>query len=151
MEKGKVKFDPREFIHTRLVLDASVLMKIFLEEAGSVEVDQLFRLARQKELTILCPPLITFEVLNVLAKSGKTVEDVNAMFQRFKALDIAVIQPDDRFVAEALADATSNKAVSYYDASYHALAKDLEATFVTADRKYYELMKGKGGVKFFEV
>lgn len=40
--------------------------------------------------------------------------------------------------------------VSFYDASYHALAIAYDGLFVTADRKYYEMTRKEGNVTLLE-
>lgn len=147
---AKSKFDPRKFIRTRLVLDASVLIKALIEEENSTEIRLLMKFAKKNELAVFAPPLIIFEVLNVLAKSGRKPEEVKELFKRFQKLKIGIIEPKNKEIEKALEDATLHKSISYYDASYHALAEDMQATFLTADKKYYELMKKKGNIELLQ-
>lgn len=137
MVKSKSKFKADKYFHCKLVLDASVLLKIFFEEDNSEEVEKLFKMARKKELTIIVPPLIRFEILNVLAKNVKNSEKIVEAFEVLKKLNLMTMEPRAKFELEALKSASANKNITFYDASYHALAKDFDATFITADKKYY--------------
>ena len=38
--------------------------------------------------------------------------------------------------------------VSFYDASYHALAQKMGGIFITADKKYYQKARAKGNIEF---
>jgi len=40
-----------------------------------------------------------------------------------------------------------NLSVSFYDASYHALAKKIGGVFITADNRYYDKAKVVGNIE----
>jgi len=40
--------------------------------------------------------------------------------------------------------------ISYYDAAFHILAKELNAIFITADRKYYNQVKDEGFIYLYD-
>lgn len=150
MAKNKIKFDPSKYRYKSLVLDTSVLSKIFLEEEGSVVVAELMRMRMLGDVTILATPLIVYEFLNVLSKNLQDSSEVRFAYNKFKDFGIGLIDPGDRYMEEAIKDSCENQTISYYDASYHALAWDMDAVFLTADRKYYDAMKKKGRVVLFE-
>ena len=148
MEKNKINI--REFFHKRIVIDTSVLLKsFFTEEEGSAFVDELFDMHMRKELTLMATPLVVFEFMNVLSKSSNDFEFVKNAFIKFRKLGLALIELDDYYAISAAKNACDNKNVSYYDASYYALAKDMDAVFLTADRKFYEQMKGATNIQLF--
>lgn len=149
MVKTKSKFNPADYRYQRIVIDASVLSKSFLKESGSDLVDQLMEMKMMGEVTVLATPLIVYELLNVLSKTLKDPERVEWAYDRFKKFGLSLIDPDDKFVSDATKDSCENRTVSYYDASYHALARDMDAVFITADERYYDAMKGKGSVVLF--
>jgi len=130
-------------------VDASVLAKIFLEEDGKEEVYSLMEMKMKGEVTVLATPLLIYELLNVLSNTFKDFDKVHEVYERFKKFQISLIDPDDKFVSDATKDSCENRTVSYYDASYHALARDMDAVFITADERYYDAMKGKGSVVLF--
>ena len=149
MAKNKMKFMATDYCYQRLVVDASVLSKIFLEEDGREEVYSLMEMKMSGEVTVLATPLLVYELLNVLSKTFKDFDKVQSAYEKFKKFGISLIDPDDKFVGDATKDACENRAISYYDASYHALARDMDAVFLTADEKYYDAMKSKGGIVLF--
>jgi len=149
MAKNKMKFKALDYRYQRVVVDASVLSKIFLEEKGKEEVYSLMEMKMKGEVTVLATPLLVYELLNVLSKTFKDFEKVQSVYERFKEFQISLIDPDDKFVSEATKDSCENNTVSYYDASYHALARDMDCVFITADEKYYDAMKKKGRIVLF--
>lgn len=147
---AKIKFNPTDYLHKRIVLDASVLIKSFFKEDGRDLVHELFDLHMGYQLTLMATPLINFELLNVLSNKIKKPDQVERAFEKFNELGIAIIEPKSNHISGAIEATCNNSQVSYYDASYHALAKDMDAVFLTADRRYYDLMKEKGNIALFE-
>lgn len=139
----------KRFYHKIVIIDNSIILKAFLNEKGCEEVRELFQMAFQKELTLLAPSLIIFEFLNAISKSYSSMDDVLTAYKQFKKIDIGIIDPDEKNVNKALMYIFNEPKISYYDASYHALAKDFDAVFLTADEKFYNLMKRKGNVELF--
>ncbi|MFH1218701.1 MAG: type II toxin-antitoxin system VapC family toxin [Candidatus Peregrinibacteria bacterium] len=145
----KIKLNPRRFFHKVVIMDNSVLLKAFYNEEGAEQVRKLLNMSIKKECTLLAPALLEFEFLNSISKSYNNFTDVDKAYNKFKKLDIGMINPTDKYVMEAILDVYNVSQISYYDASYHALARDLDAVFLTADKKYYDLMKKKGHVELF--
>lgn len=135
-----------DFEQKCIVIDASILLKLCLREEGYEFVAELIEMQKQKEMTILVTPLLIFEVLNVLAKITKDPDEANEAFKLISSAGFGTINPDEKFMQEAIKAACGNKQVSYYDASYHALAKDFDCMFLTADKQYYDAMKKEGNV-----
>lgn len=150
MGKDKIKLDPKIFLHRGLVIDASVVAKAFLDEDGCHIVDKLMRMNVNGDISIMVPPVFVSEFLNALSKTFMNLERVETAFKLFNKFNIVITEPDGKFVSDAIKDACENKSVSYYDASYHALAREFGTVFLTADKKYYEAMKGKGNIVLFE-
>ena len=149
MVNNKIRLNPRKFFHQRVVIDTSVLLKAFLKEEGSDVVDELLKMHLKRELTLLATPLIIFEFLNVMSKTTSDPQKVSLAFKKIKKLGIAMIEIEDKYVNKAIFDVCEHPDISYYDASYHALAEDLDAIFLTADKKYYTSMNWKGKVELF--
>jgi hypothetical protein len=117
---------------TAYVLDASVVVKWYLEESLWEQARML--LASQDSL--LAPDFILTEAANVFLKkirSGSMREDIGA-----HALDeIALVL--DRFPSDGLREAAFRLALShdrsYYDALYAALALREDVKLITADER----------------
>ena len=149
MAKGKIKFDPKKFLYKNLIIDASVVAKAFLDEEGSFVDDELMRMSSRKDLNIMAPSIILPELLNVLSKNFRNFESVRWAFELFKDFGIGIIDPDNSYIMGAIKNACEYKNVSYYDASYHALAREFGAVFLTADKKYYDSVKEKENIVLF--
>jgi predicted nucleic acid-binding protein len=145
----KVNIKPRRFLHKRVVVDASVLLKFFLGEDDADIVKELLQMCMKGEMALFATSLVVFEVLNTIARSYSDPDDACRAYKEFGKLNIGLIDPSDKYVEQAIHDVSENKNISYYDASYHALARDMDAVFLTADKKYYNAMKKRGGMVLF--
>lgn len=119
-----------------VVPDASVLLKWVLPEerephAGqAIAVRDAFVAGR---IRLLVPALWFYEVGNVLV-----MHYADSAAERLAALAAFRI-PEARPTAawrERIVKLAAQRGVTFYDASYHALAEVLDGIFVTADEKY---------------
>lgn len=136
----------KELVHQRVIVDTSVLMKIVFVEENSDIANKVFELNKAMQLTLLATPLIFFEFLNVLSNRLKNKNLVEKILKKFFSLNIGIIDAKYGYLEKGIRAACENKQVSYYDSSYHALAKDLNGIFLTADEKYYNAMKNEGNI-----
>lgn len=141
-----MKVNIKNFLKKIVVIDTSALVKYFKEENFTDWVEQIIELHLKKQLSIFSTPLLTFELLNVLSIEFRDPEKVKTLFNKYLELDIPLIYPEYTTASHAIPYSCSNKKISFYDSSYHALAKQLDATLITADKKYYEKMKDKGNI-----
>jgi predicted nucleic acid-binding protein len=119
-----------------VVPDASVLLKWVLPEerephaAQAIAIREAFIAGR---IRLLVPPLWFYEVGNVLVMNYS-----DSAAERLAAL-AAFHVPEARPTAawrERIIKLAAERGVTFYDASYHALAEILDGIFVTADDKY---------------
>jgi len=118
------------------VLDASVVVKWFLDEDGS----EAARALRSSEPTVSAPHLLFLEVANVLWKyARKGLLDVETGAEILLALEEAPIEwhEDVALFREAYGLATE-LGRTVYDSLYLALAVRRDLTLVTAVRKFYD-------------
>jgi predicted nucleic acid-binding protein len=129
-----------------VVPDASVLLKWVLPH--DVEPDQ----ARALELrdaalagAIACrvPALWLYEVGNTLARL--TPAQAPAMLDALQRFGLEEAERDTRWVERAL-ELAAAYAVTFYDASYHAIALVGKGLFVTSDGKYIRKAGAAGAV-----
>ncbi|MCH8821830.1 type II toxin-antitoxin system VapC family toxin [Patescibacteria group bacterium] len=126
------------------VLDASVILKLIIVER---EEDQQIALGviknfQEGKAEILLPSFWVFEVGNTLMKKGGDYESLYVF-----VLDIGF--PTHEFDSSELIEIGKfgkKHNVTFYDASYHYLAKLAGFTFVTADEKYFEKVKKVGNI-----
>lgn len=131
----------KRFLGRVVVIDASVIVKMFLGEDGSELVKKLFRLTNAYKLTIFAPYLLRYELFNILSRKVSDFGDVSKMFDIFEKLKIGFLDPEDDYLKKALKEVWADPKISFYDASYAALAKNYDGIFLTADKKYYEKAK----------
>jgi predicted nucleic acid-binding protein len=131
-----------------MVLDSSVALKwIFADEEGAEHVEGILveHISGKNEIAV--PSLFFYEIANVLATKVKlTTEEALEAFELISAFEFNVHELDSSEYMEAMTLAMKHK-VSVYDASYHLLASRLGCHFLTADRKFWEKVKGLGVVE----
>jgi len=124
-----------------IVLDASVVLKwIFDDEGGG---DCAVRLRDEhiagKEI-IAVPDLLFYEIGNVLATKTRLSEA--AVAEAFALLWDFSLERFDLGLDEFQGSLTLCRKykITLYDAAYVELSRKLKCSFVTADRKLYEMM-----------
>ncbi|MEN8176343.1 MAG: type II toxin-antitoxin system VapC family toxin, partial [Pseudomonadota bacterium] len=85
------------------------------------------------EIRLLVPPLWYFEVGNILAR--RYPAEAPKLLRHLRSLGLEESISQDRYETRAHRLATTYR-VTFYDASYHALAETEAGLFVTADEKY---------------
>lgn len=120
----------------RCVLDASVGIKLFIEEEFSDKVERLFsKLAEDPQAEIHVPDLFYVECANILLKftrrynrpleeSLKDIADLN---------DLALKSTSTSELIEEALELAHEKNLTAYDACYAILARRLALPLVTAD------------------
>lgn len=128
-----------------IVLDSSVALKwIFADEEGAAhaELVRAEHVSGKNEITV--PSLFFYEIANVLATKVKLLPaEALEAFELISAFEFNIHELDNAEFTEAMTLAMKQK-VSVYDASYHVLAARLGCRFLTADRKFWEKVKGLG-------
>jgi predicted nucleic acid-binding protein len=118
-----------------IVLDASVVIKWFLQESDSEKALQFKEELLRGKVDIIVPDLVLYEILNVLRfKSGVTEAAVKTILPAFFDLGVEIITPSQRLLEETLHLSFVTE-LSVYDCVYLALANELGAKLVTADKR----------------
>ena len=130
-----------------LVVDASVGIKLFVQEELSDRAAELFEgLAWEPPLHIYVPDLFYLECGNILWKYVRRFEYPTAQAsESLSSLGALALQrlSDSLLFEESLALALA-RGISVYDASYVALAQHLGVPFVTADERLIRKLEGRG-------
>ena len=117
-----------------VVLDASVLLKWFLDEPGSEAALALKRRYCDGELATVIPALAFYEIPNVLRfKREVPKAEVKDITRALWDLELETVAPTEALLEEAI-DLSFLTSLSLYDCAYLALAKELDAALITADR-----------------
>jgi len=119
----------------KVVTDASVIVKWFVEEEYSREARLLREAYAAGTVDIAVPSLLPFEVLNTLKYSGgfgeEELKEVSTVLDDFQFTTYELTEE----LARNSIEIAMRKGVTIYDASYVALAKLLKTTAYTADTK----------------
>jgi len=128
----------------RAVLDASVILKWYLldETYGQIALDLLHRFIT-KELNILSPSLLEYEVINgliIAQKRGRIKEEKILMaIEGFFDLQIDLRDLSHFYQRSLKYCRVYNR--SLYDASYLALAETEGISLITADENLHNTVK----------
>jgi len=120
----------------RCVLDASVGIKLFVEEEFSDKVQRLFhKLADDPQAEIHVPDLFYIECANILLKYtrrfNRPLKDSLADIRDLRELSLVTTSTTE-LIEDALILADKRK-LTAYDACYAVLAQKLELPLITAD------------------
>lgn len=118
----------------QLVLDASVLGRWIFQPNDAV-AGALRAEFEAGELSIAVPALVFLEFLNVAGRQLRwAVDELTELADRIQKSGFDVLEPDLALVATWVA-----RGLTAYDASYVALAEQLDTPLATGDRLILEL------------
>jgi len=127
---------------TKTVVDASVVIKLFISEPGSNKAEKLLQSHIEGARFLYAPDLLLYEVGNALHFRNLPPEAIKRAFQ-----DLAGFQLHTERASTTLLFGAARLAKTYgltvYDAAYAALAETLGAELVTADEKLAKLPCGR--------
>jgi predicted nucleic acid-binding protein len=126
-----------------VVVDASVTIQLFVEEADSAKAHQLFwRLTEPDPIVLFAPDLIYIECANILWKYsqrfGYDPKRAQENLDDLAKLEIEAVPTHALFVrAYQLAQQLG---ITAYDACYVVLAQKLSCPLITADRRLVQMI-----------
>ncbi len=131
-----------------VVLDTSVILKWF-HGPGEVDRDAALLLRDaylNGALDVVVPDLLVYELSNALRfKSGLDMRDTMEMVSNLWRVGLR-INPTDASLSSSTVEIAYAYGLTIYDAAFVALARQLSATFITADRKLYENVTELDGI-----
>ena len=119
----------------KVVSDASVIVKWFIEEEHSDKALKLRDMHVNGEVSVAAPELMPFEVLNALKYSGLfELDELKAAAISLSSYGIELYSLKGE-LAERAVEIAVEKDITVYDAVYLALANELSTVLYTADEK----------------
>jgi len=132
--------------------DASVIIAFLLQEnLWQKQLNKFFSDLKQEKIQCCVPYLWYYEVGNRLSriKEKQSTEDFSqALFSNEFDLGFTTVEVTKKQSDKAFALCQKYPYISFYDASYHALAQYLNGIFLTADKKYYTLTRKEKNIEF---
>lgn len=122
---------------TKIVPDSSVIVK-WVNQDNELNLDQADRLlndVRTGQVELLAPELAKYEVGNALIKKGVTDAQAFQIIGTVYGLPIRFVSETEELANETFQMA-NKVSLTYYDASFAALAKQEGAILVTANPKH---------------
>lgn len=124
-----------------LVIDASVIVKWFkTENEGLLPEAQAIYDAHGETILATVPPLCLFEIGNSLWKHQYfTAEQIEQKLMDLRELELRVVDLNGEGIRTAVRLCRSYTGVTFYDATYVALAKQLDTDLITADPNHQKI------------
>lgn len=128
------------------MVDASVVVKLFLPEDLSANAGELFKRGVDLQKRFFIPDFFYIECANIFWKYvrrlGLPPEEARKSLQDLRALSLLSVSTKD--LLSASLDLALEFGTSAYDASYAVLAQELSFPLVTADQKLIPKLAGSG-------
>lgn len=123
----------------KIVVDTSVLVKWIKTKDEELvhEARRLLTDVERRSLEIHVPALLLYEVGNILLKTDHDAAGLNDAISNLEALPLTVAPPATPLLKRA-ARLGRELRLTFYDASFLALAVELDCPFITADRSLFE-------------
>lgn len=146
-KQDKLKFLIKESPKT-YVMDASVCIKWFsFENEDDVNIASSLRVQHMnRNIFLVAPDILVYEVINALAYNPLFNADrVNMAILSLYEMDINFVKPYAGILSES-SKLHFSKNITIYDSIYIALAKYINAQYITADEKLFEKVKDLGSI-----
>jgi len=129
---------------SQVAIDTSFLLKLFLPEDSSDQVEHQWRNWIENSIEVIAPTLIVFEASSVLRNKvfRGILDNVDAteMIDRIRHLDLSLIYAQE-LIELAWGIGAILKAPTLYDCFYLAVAKLFKVPFWTSDKRLYKSAK----------
>jgi len=130
----------------QIVVDANVIVKLFVSEIDSTLVDALLSpaLTAPTSLTLFAPDAVSYEVLGILVKyvrRGEVLQtDARQHVSDFRALALTTVKTGPLLTSAY--DLAMRFFITPYDGCYVALADRYRMPMLTADDRLYHALAG---------
>lgn len=119
------------------IVDASIVLKWFIQEQDSSLADVIKERYGKKDIHLLAPSLLWYEVGHVLRRTyGDDLEAMNHALEDFSDLAIE-LRPPSLSLLKGAVELAHRYRLSVYDANYFALGSIWGIPVVTADKEFH--------------
>ena len=123
-----------------IVLDSSVIAKWFFEEENREKAIHLRQLHKQTDIAIKVPSLLLFELGNIfLNKKAFNKQFFNESISTLFSINLQFVESSN--ILNIIFTTATDYKLTFYDATYVALAQNIKCDFITADKKLYQKTK----------
>jgi len=123
-------------------VDASVVAKWYIMEEDFEKALRIRDLHSAGEITLSSPMLVVYELGNTLSKHPSfTVDDSEKAFQSFLDLSLKLRSFAEHKLLRRSFEISRELRITFYDALYVTLAKESQATLITADKQLHNKVK----------
>ncbi len=134
-----------------VVPDACVFAKLLHPEHDSEEAKIFFKTCARTNTKLVVPEIFKYEIAEVTRYKEEQLAKMLDLFDAHTKAILTVSSPDREtwLLAEEIVNQGHEKSgfPTIYDSIYHALAIQLNAVFLTADKKHYAKAKEYGHIK----
>ena len=128
----------KQLLNQRLVLDASVLVKLISTETNSQKIIKTWQLFIEDKSELYLPQICYFEIANVMLVSKKiAIEDIFLFINELKKYDKNQNANDLGLLSSSVGVAQKHN-ITPYDSIYIALAEKIEGILLTADFQHHK-------------
>jgi|SRR3989339_1304484 len=122
-----------------LVIDSSVAVKWLNKqgESNTTQADKVLKGVQNEKVYLLMPELAKYEVGNALLYKQMPFQNASGSLATFYGIPIQFVPQDQSQAQSAMRMAYEHK-VTFYDASFMALAKERKADLITDNPKHQE-------------
>ena len=133
-----------------LVLDTSVIGKWFKEETYSEIALKIREEFYQGKHEIVIPDLVLYELSNALRYDKEFNQElINTAIDSLIDMELDIVLPTEEIIKNAV-DIALRYDITVYDAIFLSLSQMTDATFITADKKFYDKVKKLKFAKFLK-
>ena len=120
-----------------LVVDSSVAVKWFnkQDENYTNQADKILKNVQEEKSYIMMPELAKYEVGNALLNKQMSLQNTMGSLATYYSIPIQFVPQDHQQAQNAIQIAYENQ-ITFYDASFMALAKEQKADLVTDNPKH---------------
>jgi predicted nucleic acid-binding protein len=134
----------------KVVLDACVFAKLFLQEPDHQQALELITELTDRNVQVLVPSLFLYEVLSIAIVSRFPSQSAYDLISQYQRANLNIVEPGTQIILKAIAICEhghiNSGFPSFYDATYHALAIINKCHFITADKRHVAKARNFGHV-----